>query len=254
MKKQASDRRRFLKNTAAMGTLYPFAKLAGNLEKDKQVQNPLHVVCVGGHPDDPESGCGGTLIKYAQSGHKVSIVYLTRGEAGIEGRSKEDAAKIRTAEAEKACSIIGATPYFLGQIDGSSFFNKEAIMQTQNLLQKLQPDVVFTHWPLDTHPDHQVASLLSFQSWLRLKKTFALYYFEVNSGDQTLHFNATDYVDISTVAEQKKKALYAHASQNPDDIYFNHHAVMQKFRGREIGVREAEAFIRVDAQTTSLNI
>ena len=25
------------------------------------------IVCVGGHPDDPESGCGGTLARYAAS-------------------------------------------------------------------------------------------------------------------------------------------------------------------------------------------
>jgi hypothetical protein len=27
----------------------------------------LKMVCVGGHPDDPESGCGGTLFRYAIS-------------------------------------------------------------------------------------------------------------------------------------------------------------------------------------------
>ena len=37
----------------------------------------LKVVCVGGHPDDPESGCGGTLALYAAQGHRVTIVYLT---------------------------------------------------------------------------------------------------------------------------------------------------------------------------------
>jgi LmbE family N-acetylglucosaminyl deacetylase len=41
------------------------------------------IVCVGGHPDDPESGCGGTLARYAALGASVTIVYLTRGEAGI---------------------------------------------------------------------------------------------------------------------------------------------------------------------------
>jgi len=28
----------------------------------------LKVVCVGGHPDDPESGCAGTLARYAEPG------------------------------------------------------------------------------------------------------------------------------------------------------------------------------------------
>jgi len=33
--------------------------------------------------DDPESGCAGTLARYAQLGHRVTVVYLTRGERGI---------------------------------------------------------------------------------------------------------------------------------------------------------------------------
>jgi hypothetical protein len=44
------------------------------------------VVCIGGHPDDPESGCAGTLSRYAELGHGVTVLYLTRGERGIRGK------------------------------------------------------------------------------------------------------------------------------------------------------------------------
>jgi LmbE family N-acetylglucosaminyl deacetylase len=88
--------------------------------------------------------------------------------------------------------------------------------------------------------------LLAYQSWLRLGRSFALYYFEVDSGDQTAQFHPTDYVDISAVADRKKAALFAHTSQKPDRIYDEHHHVMQLFRGREIRVREAEAYVRAD--------
>src|SRR6476469_4590590 len=80
----------------------------------------LKIVCVGAHPDDPESGCGGTLAMYASQGHQVTVVYLTRGERGIQGKSDAEAAAIRTAEAESACRILGARPVFAGQIDGST--------------------------------------------------------------------------------------------------------------------------------------
>ena len=58
----------------------------------------LKIVCVGGHPDDPESGRGGTLARYAEAGNRVAIIYLTRGEAGIRDKSHDEAAAIRTAE------------------------------------------------------------------------------------------------------------------------------------------------------------
>ncbi len=32
-----------------------------------EAPRPLKVVCVGGHPDDPESGCGGTLARTRNS-------------------------------------------------------------------------------------------------------------------------------------------------------------------------------------------
>ncbi len=80
----------------------------------------LTVVCVGAHPDDPESGCGGTLARYAALGHAVTVVYVTRGERGISGKSLDEAAKIRSAECATACKIIGAKPVFFGQIDGAT--------------------------------------------------------------------------------------------------------------------------------------
>ena len=38
-----------------------------------------------------------------------------------------------------------------------------------------QPDVVFTHWPIDNHADHQVIAMLVCGSWLKTKKSSALY-------------------------------------------------------------------------------
>jgi LmbE family N-acetylglucosaminyl deacetylase len=254
MSRQNSNRRSFLKQAATITALYPFVKAAGSNTIDHKEDKKLNVVCVGAHPDDPESGCGGVLSLYAAAGHKVSIVYLTRGEAGIEGKSHDEAASIRTKEAETACQIIGAQPFFFGQIDGSTHFDKDSVRAMKELLTKLQPNILFTHWPIDTHPDHQVASLLSYQSWLRMNKSFPIYYFEVNGGFQTMQFAPTDYVDITSVAEQKKKSLYAHVSQDPDDIYLNHHKIMQAYRGREIWVKEAEAFVRLDAQKQTLSM
>src|SRR5690349_23723536 len=85
-----------------------------------QTRPRMKVVCVGGHPDDPESGCGGTLARYAALGHAVTIVYLTRGEAGIPGKSHDEAAAIRSAECAAACRIVGAKPVFAGQVDGAA--------------------------------------------------------------------------------------------------------------------------------------
>ena len=214
---------------------------------------PLRIVCVGGHPDDPESGCGGTLARYAAAGHDVTIVYLTRGERGIDGKSLDDAARIRTAEAEAACRIIGAQPAFFGQIDGATELNQAHVAAMSQLLSGHAPDVLFAHWPVDTHMDHQVASMLTIRAWMRLR-TPSLYFFEVNSGSQTEGFLPNTYVDITPVVEQKKRALFAHVSQDGQGIWRLHHEIMAQWRGREAGVTAAEAFVHLDRTTATTRL
>jgi LmbE family N-acetylglucosaminyl deacetylase len=213
----------------------------------------LKVVCVGGHPDDPESGAGGVLARYTSEGHATTIVYLTRGERGIQGATLEEAASRRTGEAEAACKVLGARPVFAGQIDGAADYTRARVEEMARLLQAANPDVLLTHWPLDTHFDHQVASLCAVRAARTLPRRPAIYYFEVNAGSQTWGFAPNVHVDISAVVEVKKRALFAHRSQDGEAIWRQHHEPMAAFRGRELGVAAAEAFVRIsDGGTDSL--
>jgi N-acetylglucosamine malate deacetylase 1 len=202
----------------------------------------LNVVCVGGHPDDPESGCGATLARYSSRGHKVTIIYLTRGEAGIPGKSHDEAAGIRTEEATKASRLLGAKPVFANQIDGATEVTNGRYEALNLLLKAQEPDLVFTHWPVDTHRDHCAASLLTFQAWLRAGRRFALIYFEVLTGEQTQQFSPNFYVDVTETWEKKKEACFLHVSQRPAEFY-GYHEEMERFRGLEHGCKRAEAFV-----------
>ena len=233
-----SSRRAFLKSAPLLSSIaLPGMVLGENPDKK------LKIVCVGGHPDDPESGCGGTLALASGAGHAVTAVYLTRGEAGIEGKSHTEAAAIRSREAEQACAILKVKPIFAGQVDGATLINREWIGKFQQLIESENPDIVFTQWPIDTHPDHQMASLLTTNAWMRTGKKFTLYFYEVCTGSQTLNFRPTDYVDITAVQDIKRKAIYCHVSQSPEDIYGCGHSAMEHFRGLEAGTKAAEAFV-----------
>jgi LmbE family N-acetylglucosaminyl deacetylase len=212
----------------------------------------LKVVVVGGHPDDPESGCGGTMARFADAGHDVAALYLTRGEAGIAGKSHQEAASIRTAECLAACKLLGGRPIFAGQIDGATEVNAARYEEMRKLLDAEKPDIVFTHWPIDTHRDHRAASFLVYDAWIRLRKPFVLYYFEVMSGSQTQQFSPTDYVDITATEARKRAACFAHQSQNPAGFY-EHHDKMNRFRGIESGHKLAEAFVRHQQSRGALN-
>ena len=165
------SRRGFVRQSVA--TLAPAMLGASALPIPSVLDAPsgalLNILCIGAHPDDPESGCGGTLARYSAAGHAVKILYLTRGERGIDGKSLDDAAHIRTLEAEAACVVLGATPMFYGQIDGATEITHAHVVSMTKLVAAEKPDVVFTHWPVDTHMDHQVASLLAMRACIGLR-------------------------------------------------------------------------------------
>jgi LmbE family N-acetylglucosaminyl deacetylase len=228
-----------------MGSAGALLTLPGlEAQTKSSAQKKLKIVVAGGHPDDPESGCGGTATLYADHGHDVVLLYLTRGERGIDGKTLQEASTIRTAEAEKACAILKARPVFAAQIDGDTELNKSRYEDFRKILINEHPDLVLTHWPIDTHRDHRAASLLVYDAWLESGRKFDLYYYEVMLGEQSQLFQPTHYVDITTTESRKRAANLAHSSQLPETAFYPLHEIMHHFRGMESGVRLAEAFIR----------
>jgi LmbE family N-acetylglucosaminyl deacetylase len=229
-----------LSGTAALGLAASSLAAAENEKSNER----LKIVVVGAHPDDPETGCGGTMTLLSAEGHEVVSAYLTRGEAGIEGKSYEEAAKIRTSEALEACKIMNVRPVFLKQIDGNCEITASRYTEMFDFIKAEKPDVVITHWPVDTHRDHRICSILVFDAWLRIEKNFALYYFEVESGGQTQNFPPTNFVDITSVIDRKHEACNCHVSQNMEEVYSSFHAQMERFRGMQANCKYAEAFIK----------
>jgi LmbE family N-acetylglucosaminyl deacetylase len=201
-------------------------------------KRPFKVIFTGGHPGDPEYGCGGTIARYTSLGHEVVLLYLNRGEwpPGTDGAS-------RVAEAKNACDLLRARPLYAGQLNGKSVVDAPHYEEFRKILEAEHPDVVFTHWPIDNHADHRAISMLVYDAWLKLKKTFALYYYEVSNGEDTLQFAPTHYVDITATEPQKRRACYAHASQTPDRYYALQQQVT-RLRGIESGHEHAEGYIR----------
>jgi LmbE family N-acetylglucosaminyl deacetylase len=232
---------------------------AGAAAAPKPAGSRLKVVCVGAHPDDPESGCGGTLARYAEAGHAVTILYLTAGEKGIPGVPEDETAKRRRAEAKDACAILGATAVFAGQVNGKVVVTPETTDAFRKVYDAESPDVVFAPWPLDVDWEHQAASLLTLRAYLAAPAAASgarapLYYYEVQTGAQTLGFAPSVYVDISKTRGKKTDALHAHKSQSFERMYEQHHEKIEAFRGRELGVFAAEAFspLGPDAKTGAL--
>ena len=212
----------------------------------KSSGKPKKALIIGAHPDDPETGCGGTMVMLRKAGWDVVSVYMTKGEAGIKGKSHEESAAIRTKEAIEACKVMDVRPIFLSQIDGSCIVDADRYKEMKDVIDAEKPDIVFTHWPMDSHADHRTCYTLVFDAWRRLGYNFELYFFEVMTGVQSQLFNPTDWVDITPAAETKREATFCHKSQTPEDWYDESHGMMEKFRGMEFRCDRAEAFIHMN--------
>lgn len=255
MKKNKTLRRNFIK-LSAMGisslAITPAVGLMKNTEQIHKAVNTadkkLRIVCLGAHPGDPEFGCGGTIARYSDAGHAVTFLYLTRGEASDPEKTYAEMAALRTKEATLSCQMLHATPLFAGQIDGNTVLDKKQNKGMTKMILALQPDIVFTQWPVDAHPDHQVTGLLALTAWIQSERQYHLYFYEVNTGVETMAFMPDSYVDITAVRERKKEAMFAHKTQNPADIYNNYFKPLEEFRGLEAGVKAAEAFMHFKAK------
>jgi LmbE family N-acetylglucosaminyl deacetylase len=196
----------------------------------------IKVVVCGGHPGDPEYGCGGTIAQLTQLGHEVVLLYLN------DGGWPPTSPATRIAEAKRACELLKARAAYADQTNGHAIVDNAHYDDFQQRIEGEKPDAVITQWPIDNHADHRAITMLAYNAWHKLEQKFALYYYEVSDGEDTLQFSPNRYVDITKTEAAKKAACYAHASQTPDRYYALQDDVA-RFRGIEAGCNRAEAFL-----------
>jgi LmbE family N-acetylglucosaminyl deacetylase len=162
----------------------------------------MNILAIGPHPDDIEIGCAGTMLKYAQKGHNVFFLLITRGERG--GKSE-----LRKQEQIKAANIIGASDVFWAGFKDTELLEKanEIIHVVEGYIKKIQPSFIFVNFFDDTHQDHRTVnrSVLSAARYVR-----NVMFYEVPT---TNNFIPNVFVDIGSCMDKKLEALKAHASQ-----------------------------------------
>ncbi len=112
---------------------------------------PAPLLAFGAHPDDIEFGCGGVIAGATRAGSAAHLVVCSRGEAGSYGTPAQ-----RTAEAEKAAALLGATLEFL-ELDGDSHLEVRAAhaIKLAGILRRERPPIVLAPTLSgNQHPDH----------------------------------------------------------------------------------------------------
>ena len=195
----------------------------------------MNILAIGAHPDDIEFGCGGTLIKYTQKGHRLFLLVMTEGGSGAQTPT-------RVQEQMNSKEILGADKiYWGGSEDTHLVVDKELIGKIENVIQEVRPDFIFCSFPDDTHQDHRhlAQAIMSATRYIRN----VLFY----EGPTTQNFKPHVFVDIADTLAKKMQALKAHRSQvmktNIEDLSIIEVARSSaNFRGIQGRVKYAEAF------------
>jgi len=195
----------------------------------------LNILAVGAHPDDIEFGCGGTLVKYTEKEHRLSLLIMTEG--GLGGQ-----AHVRISEQLDSNGILGVEKIFWGGYqDGQLLVDQGVISKIENVISAVKPNFIFCHYPDDTHQDHRHLSQAVISATRYIRNV--LFY----EGPTTQNFSPQIYVDIFDTIDRKLEALKAHCSQvsktNIEDLTIIELArSTANFRGTQGRVKYAEAF------------
>jgi len=215
------------------------------------------VLGIGAHPDDLEISCGGTLVRFKQQGWKVVMASACRGDKNGAAGKNESIEETRKRESCEAAAIAGAESVILGFPDSEVFPGIALRKAIVDLVRRVKPEVVITHFPGDYHADHRTvadevtksvytASSMGFKTAHKPVVTIpVIYCMEPLAG---IGFLPSEYVDISRVMDMKLLMLKKHKSQfkaikerGGTDI-LRRVADVAKFRGWQSGARYAEAF------------
>lgn len=218
--------------------------LSISLSAFSQVKKKENILIITAHPDDWEDGMGGTAYLLSKE-YNIHVIIATKGERGLESQGKtfDETTPIRIKEAQNACDKIGAKLHFMGKIDQEVHADNQGIDQVVELLEELDPKIIFTMWNVEI-ADHAGAGAIAIQALYRTKMIYdrEVYFFEASRGYQTNHFNPDIYVNITSVIDKKMELIRCHVCQNPNDDMAMHHKETNKFHGDVARSNYSEGF------------
>ena len=186
------------------------------------------ILVITPHPDDAESGAGGTISKWSRQGGEITLVVCTNGDKGTSDRGITSAklAEIRKKEQKQAADILGITRIvFLEYPDQGLSDSDEFRKRLVKEIRKNKPDVVLTIDPERKwirHRDHFYTGRVALDAVFPYARDHLAYPDLLDEGLQPHKVlvvylwgsdNPDTFVDIDDTFDSKMDALYSHSSQ-----------------------------------------
>jgi len=210
---------------------------------------------------DVPKRCGGALLRHSREGHGVYIACLSFGETKespnlwkVPGMTVERAREVKRREGCESSKILEAEFIAFDWGDSPLVVDEKRLQTVAELLRRIKPQIVVTHWVLSLYDDHRATAEAVIKAseeasnQERLRETglepwavSRICFFEPEIGRiDVTRFTPDFYVDISDVFEGKMRALEPFVSQTAEEMEY--YRVAAEYCGRQVGVKYAERY------------
>lgn len=217
------------------------------------------VLVIAAHPDDEVLGCGGTAARLVNDGREVHFAIL--GEGITSRHAQRDAADADQLtqlhrRAHAAAAKVGVKNVHLHNLPDNRLDTVpllDVIKIVEDLIEQIQPEVIYTHHAGDLNVDHGVIhrAVLTATRPIAGQPVREIYAFEVPSSTEWAFqriepsFRPNVFVDIAGTIEAKVAAMECYESEART---FPHPRSPEALRaiatrwGSVVGCAAAEAF------------
>jgi LmbE family N-acetylglucosaminyl deacetylase len=157
----------------------------------------LHLLCLGAHCDDIEIGCGATLLRLFGEQKIASVQWV-----------------VFTSTPERQREALNSAGMFLEGVTGSDVevhnlrdgflpvVWAEVKEMFEQIKQKANPDIIFTHYRNDLHQDHRLISELTWNTF----RSHLILEYEIPKYDGDL-YQPNFFVPIDRKTADRKKDI-----------------------------------------------
>jgi LmbE family N-acetylglucosaminyl deacetylase len=187
----------------------------------------MKVLIVAAHPDDEILGCGATAARLAQEGSEVYFAILGEGitsRHGAREAAETGQLSLLHEHTHAAARMIGVKEVFLHKLPDNRLDTiplLEVVKKIEDLVKKLEPEVIYTHHAGDLNIDHGIVNraVLTATRPLAGHPVREIYTFEVPSSTEWAFqrlepiFRPNVFVDISHTLEAKIAAMACYQTE-----------------------------------------
>lgn len=225
----------------------------------KESYKKERVLCVVAHPDDEVLGVGGALSVHSMRGDDIVIMIMSDGEDGKLNETPKN--QERRLCAHKVAEMLSCKELIMLDIPDQKFDFVpfiDIIKPIENIIQKYQPTIIYTHHIEDANSDHNIVTRATCAASRPMsdfsKSIKKILLFETpSSTDQAPPlllngFRPNVFIDIEPVWDQKLKLLNIYSNEliggnHPRSIEYIYS--LARMRGAYAGIRVAEGFMLV---------